>query len=25
MQRYIDRFPTTPKARQYQQVLLRQR
>lgn len=24
MQRYIDRFPTTPKARQYQQVLLRQ-
>jgi pSer/pThr/pTyr-binding forkhead associated (FHA) protein len=25
MQRYIDRFPSTPKARQYQQVLLRQR
>jgi pSer/pThr/pTyr-binding forkhead associated (FHA) protein len=24
MQRYIDRFPTTPKARQYQQVLARQ-
>ena len=24
MQRYIDRYPTTPKARQYQQVLLRQ-